>query len=247
MKVMASEWLKYRRTFMAKLVILMPLFFAAYALVMSLLMPGLHLWNGVLVMGFNWWPVTFLPLGYGLFAGMVASQERKAGQYRVLCTEARPGAIWLGKIGGMALVALLSTLVLMASLTVACVLQGGAVPIGVILIASALCWLASLALIPLALLAATRFGMIQSLALGGIGGVAGVLLAPTALWFVCPWSWATRLMAPTVGVHPNGTVLPDGSPLLDGAVIPLGLGVALAAFVVLSVLTAVWFERREVK
>ena len=38
MKVLSSELLKYRRTFMGKLIVFFPLFFAVYALVLSILM-----------------------------------------------------------------------------------------------------------------------------------------------------------------------------------------------------------------
>lgn len=78
MGMLRAEMLKYKRTFMAKLVIFIPLFFAVYSLVTSYLVPGSYDWNGILVISFNWWPVTFLPLGYGLFAGMVAEHLRKA-------------------------------------------------------------------------------------------------------------------------------------------------------------------------
>lgn len=246
MSTLRAEMLKYKRTFMAKLVIFIPLFFAVYSLVTSYLVPGSYDWNGILVMSFNWWPVTFLPLGYGLFAGMVASQERKAGAYRVLKAEPfAPQRIWLGKIGGMALIAALSSCVLVAGDLLCGAIQGEVPPLSVMALAALLCWLSTLALIPLQLWLATWAGMLASIALGAAGMIVGVLLAPTKLWLFCPWSWASRLMAPTVGVHPNGVVLPDGAPLLDAGVIPLGLAVSLAVFVVLSALTALWFARRE--
>ena len=126
MGMLRAEMLKYKRTFMAKLVIFIPLFFAAYSLVTSYLVPGSYDWNGILVMSFNWWPVTFLPLGYGLFAGMVASLERKAGNYRVLKGEVlSPRRIWLGKILGMALIAACSSAVLVLGDLVCGMLQGG--------------------------------------------------------------------------------------------------------------------------
>lgn len=40
MGMLRAEMLKYKRTFMAKLVIFIPLFFAAYSLVTSYLVPG---------------------------------------------------------------------------------------------------------------------------------------------------------------------------------------------------------------
>lgn len=248
MQVLRAELLKYRRTFMVKLVVCIPLFFAVYSLVTTYLLPMAYNWNGILVLSFNWWPVTFLPLGYGLFAGMVAGQERKAGAYRALKAEAgAPQRIWLGKIGGMMVVSALSSLVLVAGDLVCGVLQGDVPPVQVVAVAALLCWVTTWALIPLMLWVATCGGMLLSLALGIVGMAAGVLLAPTNLWLYCPWSWATRLMCPVIGVHPNGTILPQGSPLFDAGVIPVGVGVSLAVFVVLTFFTAQWFARREVR
>lgn len=248
MNILRAEMLKYKRTFMAKLVIFIPLFFAAYSLVTSYLVPGSYDWNGILVMSFNWWPVTFLPLGYGLFAGMVANQERKAGSYRVLKAEPLSSQrVWLGKIAGMAMIAVLSSCVLVAGDLLCGAIQGEVPPLSTMAVAALFCWLTTLALIPLQLWLATWAGMLASIVFGAVGMIVGVLLAPTKLWLLCPWSWASRLMAPTVGVHPNGIVLQDGDPLLNAGVIPLGLVVSLAVFVLLSVLTAQWFARRESK
>ena len=248
MQVLRAELLKYRRTFMVKLVVGIPLFFAVYSLVTTYLLPMAYNWNGILVLSFNLWPVTFLPLGYGLFAGMVAGHERKAGAYRALKAEAgAPQRIWLGKIGGMMVVSALSSLVLVAGDLVCGVLQGDVPPVQVVAVAALLCWVTTWALIPLMLWMSTWGGMLLSLVIGIFGAAAGVLLAPTNLWLYCPWSWATRLMCPVIGVHPNGTILPQGSPLFDAGVIPVGLGVSLAVFVVLTFFTAQWFARREVR
>ncbi|MEE0435211.1 MAG: lantibiotic immunity ABC transporter MutE/EpiE family permease subunit [Peptococcaceae bacterium] len=248
MRLLGAELLKYKRTFMAKLVIFIPLFFAAYSLATDYLMPGAYDWNGILVLSFNWWPVAFLPMGFGLFAAMVASQEKKAGRYRVLKAEPLASQrVWLAKIGGMAVISACSSLVLIAGDMVCGLIEGDVPPFRVVVVAAVLCWLATLALIPLQLWVATWAGMLPSIALGVAGSLGGVLLAPTKLWLFCPWSWAIRLMCPTIGVHPNGTILPEGSRLFDASVIPLGLVVSLLALVVFSALTAMWFARRDVK
>ena len=76
---------------------------------------------------------------------------------------------------------------------------------------------------------------------------AGVLAAAEPYWFLVPWSWPTRLMCPIIQVHPNGVFLESGSPLLDSGVILPGVVIALATFVGLTMLTAFWFARREVR
>jgi ABC-2 type transport system permease protein len=50
-------------------------------------------------------------------------------------------------------------------------------------------------------------------------------------------------MGPLIGVHPNGTLLGPGDPLRDPAVIPLGIGIALITAVILTLITALWFNK----
>ena len=112
--------------------------------------------------------------------------------------------------------------------------KAGTIPFGEILAAGIVCWLSSLALIP-----------ILSMGIGFAGMIAGILAAPSSFWFAVPWSLATRLMCPIIGVHPNGVLLEAGDPLLDPSVIPVGVVVSIAAFLVFTVLSSVWFAGKE--
>lgn len=251
MNGLQSELLKYKRTFMRKLIVLFPLFFVLYALVIKLLMPAntFRDWQLLTALVFNWWPVLFLPLGMGLFATLVAGQEKRAGNYRALrAHDTPPALLWINKIAGMAFHTLLTTLVLVVAVVVAGMLTSrGAIPWAEILAASFTCWAVSLVLIPIQLWAATWKGMFLSMGIGFVGMLAGVLGAPKPAWIAVPWSWTTRLMCPIVGVHPNGVLLNAGDPLLNASVVPLGIAVSVAAFLALTALTAIWFSRREVK
>ena len=71
------------------------------------------------------------------------------------------------------------------------------------------------------------------------------MVAPTSYWIVCPWSYATRLMCPIIGVHPNGVVLDSSNPLLDTSVIPLGIIVSIVVLTLAVCLTGFWFSRKE--
>ena len=55
-----------------------------------------------------------------------------------------------------------------------------------------------------------------------------------------------RLMCPIIGVHPNGVLLSPDSPLRNASVIWAGTVLSLGIFLVLTLLTGIWFERREV-
>lgn len=172
-----SEMLKYKRTFMRWLVVFIPLFFTVYAVIMH--------------------------------ATPAAAQEKKSGNYRSLrAHDVPPAALWADKIAAMSIHSLFSTLVLTISAVMAGVLSGsGSVPVGQIIAAGALCWITSLVLIPLQLWAATKGCIFLSIGIGFAGMAAGILAAPHPYWIAVPWSWATRLMCPVIGVHPNGMVL----------------------------------------
>lgn len=78
-----SEMLKYKRTFMRRLVVFIPLFFTVYAVIMhaTLMKHPLSensrwMWQSLLALVYNWWPLAFLPLGFALFATLAAAQEK---------------------------------------------------------------------------------------------------------------------------------------------------------------------------
>lgn len=257
MKGLYSEILKYKRSCMGVLIAFIPLFFAVYALVVSVIMQnplaeangnnGIG-WTKILTLVFNWWPFLFLPLGYALFAVLVAAQEKKAGNYRALRShDVSPAMLWINKIAGMAICGMLSTIVLMiATSAVGLVTSAGPFPIGKILAGGMTCWLVSLVLIPIQLWAATFGGTFLSMGIGFGGMILGIIAAPMDLWIACPWSWATRLMCMIIGIHPNGTLLSFGDPLLSASVVPVGIMVSLIAVLVFTLLTAVWFAKKEV-
>lgn len=249
-EVIQTELLKYKRTFMRKLILLAPLFFVLYALPQKLFMPPDYFreWQSVLNLVYNWWPVLFIPLGIALVASLVSAMERKAGNYRsLLACPVSPAKIWLGKIVVMAIYLFVSTLVLMAATLLSGWLTAeGATPWFEIIVGGLTIWLTSLACLPIQLWAATWKGTVCSMALGLVGLIVGVIAAPKAYWVVVPWSWPIRLMCPIIGVHPNGTLLEATDPLLEASVIPIGIMVSLFSLIFLTGVTAAWFSRREV-
>lgn len=167
MEGLFSELLKYKRTFMGKLIVFFPLFFAVYALVLSILMQNplaeAHgntaiSYGTFLASVFNWWSFLFLPLGYALFAALAASQEKKAGNYQALLSRnVSPAVLWVSKILGMAVYTLLSSCVLILVVSMTGLIGAeGVLPAGKILAGSLVCWLVSLPLIPLQLWAVRR-------------------------------------------------------------------------------------------
>lgn len=246
-----SEFLKYKRTFMSKLIVLAPLFFVIYALPQKLFMPADYLrpWQLLLDLVYNWWPVIFIPLGIALFAALVELQEKKAGNYRGLrARDISPAFLWVSKIIAMAGYMFLATLVLILAILISgLITAGGAIPWLKIFAGGFVTWLSALSLIPIQLWAATWKGTFFSMAIGFVGLIVGIAAATQPYWIYVPWSYAIRLMCPIIGVHPNGTLLEAGDPLTSSSVIPIGILLAILVFIVTTLISAVWFGKREVK
>ena len=259
MNGLRSELLKYKRTFMGRLIVLIPIFFAVYAFVIQIIMKNNALaeasgntstsWTMLLALVFNWWSFLFLPLGMALVASLVASQEKKAGNYRALRSHnISPIMLWVNKIAGMAVYSLLSTLVLLIVVTItgACI-SGGSIPFAKIFTGCIACWFISLTLIPIQLWVSTWGGTLISMGIGFIGMIVGVIAAPTKYWTIVPWSWAMRFMCPIIGVHPNNVILDSNSPLLNPAIIPGGILVSVVVLLFTLIVTGIWFSRREIQ
>ena len=144
-----SEILKYKRTFIKKLIVFIPVFFAVYALAVQATMmnnPLSHTqswsWESLLGLVFNWWSFLFLPIGFALFATLVAIQEKKAGNYRVLRMQNKSiMKIWFYKELGMAFYSLMSHIVLVVVIIIVGVVSGnGKIPFFEIYVASLVCW-----------------------------------------------------------------------------------------------------------
>lgn len=246
-----AEFLKYKRTFTRKLIIFAPLFFVIYALPQRFLMPTDYLrpWRLQIVLVYNWWPVLFIPLGMALFAVLVETQEKKAGNYRGLrAHDVSPLLIWLGKVIVMTIHALFTTIVLIISVLISgLTITSGSIPWFEILVGGFILWVTSLAIIPIQLWAATWKGPFFGMVLGFVGMITGVIAAAESYWIYVPWSWPTRLMCPIIGVHPNGVPLEIMDPLRNLSAVPIGLTLSIIAVIITTIITAFWFSRREVK
>lgn len=250
LNVIQSENLKYKHTFSQKLVLIAPLFIVLYAIIVKLFIPAVvgTPWDFFLCMVFSWWPLIFIPLGTALLCTLAEMREKKAGNYRSLRTyNLSASALWFSKITVLALYTLLSSVTMIFTTLIAgSLFAQGTVPIGKIIEASAIIWLVSLSIIPIQLFAAAWKGTVVAVVLGLFGLFTGVIAAPKPFWIFVPWSWPMRLMSPIIGVHPNGIPLEAGDPLLNPSVIPVGIAISLAFFVVTAVLTTIWFAKREV-
>ncbi len=239
--IIESEYIKYKRTFTRKLIIIAPIF----CILMALCMP----WQMFVQQAYSLWAVSLIPIGIALLSTLAGMQEKKAGNYRnLLVHNISPARIWIGKIIVMSIHTLLSIMVLTAEIIIVfLIISKGSIPWVKILESSGIMMLTSIAIIPLQLWVATWGGIFGSTALGFLGLIAGVFAAAKSYWIYVPWSYATRLLCPTLEVGTNGVPLQAGDPFLNASVIPIGIIASIIVLVVFTCITALWFSRREVR
>jgi len=236
-----AENLKCRRTFAKALIVIAPLCGLAYAA-----LTGVYF----IMNGYNWWYTTLLPGFITLVPVLINRYEDKKMRYRaVFALPVSMKRTWTAKVlltcgylSAACMVHLAGMVLGKATIysgAAASVSYGRLAAAELILIVTT-AWQA-----PFCLFLAKRFGMAATILANTIGGIAlEIAMSTHSLWWLCPYSWGTRLMVPVLHTLPNGLPAAPGDALLDPGVIPTGILLSIALFAVLLKLTADWFESR---
>jgi lantibiotic transport system permease protein len=237
-----AEYLKTKRTFTRKLSWMAPLL---TMLLCAGLMAGSFFQSGT----YNWWYALLLPGTLTLMCAGVIQKDGKGLNYRaILGLPIHPGQVWLGKIGVVVYLLLISSIVLWIGCILGGIIFSTNLSISDSAAASLLLFLTFLWQIPLCLFLIDRIGMFAALVINLLGNViCNILLATTAFWWAAPYSIPARLMCAVIGVLPNGLLVPEGNPLLDKGVILPGVLLTLGLFIFLSIMTMLPFRSREAK
>lgn len=241
-----AENLKHKRTFTRKLVILAPLI----TLLLNVFAPLWFQQNS-----YNWWYVLLYPGFLTLICTLI--EHRDSGKLNYRAVFSLPVSLkntWLAKIGVAGIYSCLGNLIfLMLNLAggiaikylygLPLKIEAGQAVLGTVCIV-----LASLWEIPFCLWLSKKFGVFVTVIINaGIGSVLGILASTASCWFICPYSWVPRLMIPILHILPNGEPVLDGTWFMSVLVILLTLVIALGVLALLSLCTAKWFEKQEVK
>lgn len=237
-----AENLKCRRTFAKKLIFIAP--------ILTVLLSGT---SGMYLVqnGYNWWYTILFP-GFITLTTVLVNQieDRKLCYRSVFPLSVSLKKIWISKV-----------LLIAVYTSVACILHLSGISLGKFLIsptstitfsqmteATLILIIASLWQIPFCLFLSKKFGLMAAMLINlGAGIVLGILAATESIWLACPYSWITRLMCPVLGILPNGTIASQGDVLRNPGVIPVGIVLSVALFLLLLAVTAKWFQRQEVK
>lgn len=243
-KYIQAENLKLKRTFARKLVIIAPV-----CTVLLAFLSGMYF----VVNGYNWWYALIFPGFVTLLTALVnLNEEKKLHCRAVFALPVSLRKTWIAKTAVIGIYVAAASVIHLAGILLgmftvrAC--PGMTVVVYKLVLATLLLIVVSLWQIPLCLFLSKKCGLLATVLLNlGGGTVLDLVAASKSFWWACPYSWATRMMCPVLGLLPSGLFADSGDPLLNPASIPEGTVLSLVLFAVLLFLTANWFRKQEVK
>ena len=245
-----AEKMKYRHTFLWKLMILMP--------AVSTLLSAQLTHNYFAMDGYNWWYMLMMPGFLAVACGQIGGKDYKKQNRTIWALPADMGKIWDAKVLLAVLVSGLAVLFLLLFVLIgAAVMERGlhitffnapAVPNQIL--AAILIWLTSLWQLPFCLGLVQKTGMLVMVLISvGLSQAAGPLMALEKLFFLVPYGITPRVMCPVLKTLPNGLPAQPGQmtytpQLMSVPAAVLGVAVSLWWFGVLWYFTRKWFQRQ---
>lgn len=198
---------------------------------------------------YNWWYIMLLPGALTLMCSGVIQKDGKKLKYRaILGMSVDLAQVWYGKIGVCVRLLMVSSIILFVGITLGGFVFSSSVTLAGSVAATLILFVTFLWQIPLCLFLTDRIGMFATLIINMLGNVAcTILFATSSIWWAVPYAIPARLMCAVIQVLPNGLAVPSEDPLLDRGVIVPGLVITVGLFMILSVLTAMSFRKREAK
>lgn len=234
-----SEFIKGRRSFSRKSLILFPVLITAMA---TVLMGGRFTQVGA----FNWWCVMLLPAVLAVTCTQLVGPEKKYQYVNMSVVSTGKASVWYAKVFAGCSYLFAANLLVFLLTNVTGALFSAQYPVwrglaACLALTVAFAWQIPLGMLLTAKLgsAFTLMGMLIVNVLFSIQDFAG-----RDFWFI-PFSIPARLLSPIIWVNPNGVPLEPGSPLYDTGVILPGLLITAVLFAVSLLITGKWFERRE--
>lgn len=244
-----SELLKMRHTFVQKVIWIAPIITILLSFVLSPFYYSID--------SFNWWYSVILPGLLSLGCTLVAQKDKKMKQMAVLLLPVDRKKVWIGKIIVCIRMLMLSSMVYIIGylllLEITRVKQSQEISIISGVIAVIVLVLTFMWQIPLCLYLGSKLGMFPTILinLSGYLILGNLFSTHRTLWFL-PYSLPGRLMCPILKVLPNGLPAKKGSlsfypQLLSIDVLVPGILMAIFLFIMMMIVTSVWYQRQEAK
>lgn len=236
-RLIVGEYIKGRHSFGRRSVVIFPLL----TTLMAVFLMGGQLTQ---VGAYNWWYMLFLPMVVSMISINLVNIDKKLAFFNIDILPVTRSNIWMAKILAGCSYILVANTLLFGLTTVSGIIFGSqysnlnGIFAGIVLTISWL-WQIPLGMFLVAKFNST-FAFLTLISLNIIFSIQDI--AGGDYWFI-PFSIPARLMAPIIGVNPNGIPLTSVSSLHDSGVILPGILITLFLFLVGGIMTIRWFSK----
>ena len=245
-----AERLKYRRTSLKGITVIMPLITVFLAAWLT------HIFFAV--DSYNWWYIGLYPGYLGILCGMIGGKDKGKKNHTIGTLTCSIGKIWDAKVlvgivmSGMSVICMvLLTVIIGKIMEEGFHIQYIAQPsLEMQVLAGVVMWLTTLWQIPFCLFMVQKMGTFLMLVIHMVCyTIMAVILSLTPCFALFPGAITSRLMCPILGVLPNGLLLQPGqmtySPQLsEMGNLLVGIPAALLWFGLFWWGSRRWFERK---
>lgn len=240
-----AENLKHKHSFLIKLLFIAPII----ALLLAFALMPLYF----TVNAYNWWYVILMPATFALIPAMMLRKEDRKLNYRaVFPLNINLKKVWVSKISTALIYMSITAILHMIGVFIFQLFVGEQLTqnyeFTTLLFASVLLVITNIWQVPFCFFLAKKFGFIASI-LGNaiLGLVLGILLSDGAMWIDRPYSWGIRLMVPVMHILPNGVPTEISNPMISNTSLFIPCILSVYLFTLLTVITAKWFSKQEVR
>lgn len=234
--IIKAEFQKAKRTSINKFIIITPLFTVLLS----------FLWGGGQNGAYNWWYSMFLPGVIAIISAQVITREEKLLYKGLLLYPQDKASMWLGKIIYLSILLVISSLIFMIGIIGVGFVYEPTISLSANILATIALIATLLFNIPISLFLTVKFNMFVTIIFNIILTIFGVVSFGSRYFSVFyPYGISSALMVPVLHILPNGLPVPESSPLINGN-ISLGIAINIFIFLILTILTTMWFRNKEV-
>ena len=234
-----AEHLKQKSTFQKVLIWLGP---TITLLLVLVLMGGNYIQSG----GYNWWYMFILPASLTMISSFVINNDSKRTFHGLFSVVIDKDKIWYSKIILCTIYLGITCLIFFLEVTIMGYLFKCTIPIQFSFLASVLLFILSSWQIPLFMYVSMRFSTSFAVIISLVCNCGlGVICSVTSIWWI-PFAITPRIMCHVISILPNGLSVDNGSYPFDIKIIIIGLLITVILYLLISYISAKWFEKQEV-
>lgn len=225
-KFIKTEFLKEKRSANEKLIKLVPLIYVIFtSLVVLVMVRSIEGKSYLMAAAYNWYPILILPIVLSILVVNIITKEKNhhINLYKSL------GLSQNKVIGAKVIVVICHLLIILLASGLLLFIVGrfilnDNVRLIDILKATILTFVGSLPIISFSFLLIIAFNKnFLVYIINFILSIIGPVIAVKNFWIIYPHSYTFRMLAPAIGINPNGTFLEEGSYLANPSAIYIGI------------------------